>query len=616
MAETEIKFGKSGPEAIPVVSKFPMGYRNREDITNLPPGVLVVGSQNVITNVSERVQVRQGYTLDGAGETINAPILSSFDWITRGNGERHLRAGYLTSAGNDGKLQFRYEDSAGTVTWKDLKTALTTVSLNFTTFWDTTEVIRVMLWVDGSSNINEWSGAVTEVASSTSTTLTKTGTETWAEAGFYTAKSGRAVVINGTSYTYTGGENTTTLTGLSSVPTVTSGDVVWQATVVTANSTMTDLPATFPNDLISVFQNQVFIGSLTRPQYYLSKVNNYKNYSFGSPRLPGDGGTSTLDDNLVGFVPQENEVYITAGMNLWYKIGFTKSTTYNGSAAVIVESIDTNRLKTTPQQAARSQAFLSQMKNDVIMITNEPTMDTLGRVTGVVVTPQTTNLSDPIKLDFDSYNFDDGSIFYWRYYILVAVPKEDLIRIYNLATKSWEAPQTIPVSRFYTVNGELYGHSYLSSESYKLFDGYSDRASDGVNGSPINAIARFSYQQYGSRTNLKNTNAFYMEGYINANTTLLGQVVYESDGCQTIQAFEVDGSDSQIVCVNSSYSSFGKYPLGSEPMGSQITNSLTGLPPKFRVFKTFPPKDFFECQFVFSISGIDQRFELLANGLS
>lgn len=194
MAETEIKFGKSGPEAIPVVSKFPMGYRNREDITNLPPGVLVVGSQNVITNVSERVQVRQGYTLDGAGETINAPILSSFDWITRGNGERHLRAGYLTSAGNDGKLQFRYEDSAGTVTWKDLKTALTTVSLNFTTFWDTTEVIRVMLWVDGSSNINEWSGAVTEVASSTSTTLTKTGTETWAEAGFYTAKSGRAAL--------------------------------------------------------------------------------------------------------------------------------------------------------------------------------------------------------------------------------------------------------------------------------------------------------------------------------------------------------------------------------------------------------------------------------------
>ncbi len=48
-----------------LISNFTLGYRNREDITKLPPGVLVVGSQNVLTNVSGRVGARKGYVLDG-----------------------------------------------------------------------------------------------------------------------------------------------------------------------------------------------------------------------------------------------------------------------------------------------------------------------------------------------------------------------------------------------------------------------------------------------------------------------------------------------------------------------------------------------------------------------
>ncbi len=48
-----------------IIASFALGYRNREDITKLPPGVLVVGSQNVLTNVSGRVGIRKGYVLDG-----------------------------------------------------------------------------------------------------------------------------------------------------------------------------------------------------------------------------------------------------------------------------------------------------------------------------------------------------------------------------------------------------------------------------------------------------------------------------------------------------------------------------------------------------------------------
>ena len=76
---------KSKVHEFSLVSNFKLGYRNREDITNLPPGVLIVGSQNVLTNISERVQVRKGYALDGATSSVAAAILSSFDWQTRGN---------------------------------------------------------------------------------------------------------------------------------------------------------------------------------------------------------------------------------------------------------------------------------------------------------------------------------------------------------------------------------------------------------------------------------------------------------------------------------------------------------------------------------------------------
>jgi hypothetical protein len=49
----------------------------------------------------------------------------------------------------------------------------------------------------------------------------------------------------------------------------------------------------------------------------------------------------------------------------------------------------------------------------------------------------------------------------------------------------WEAPVTYPISGFYVVNGELYGHSYTTSESYKLFTGYADRVYPTFTGYPI-----------------------------------------------------------------------------------------------------------------------------------
>lgn len=258
------------------------------------------------------------------------------------------------------------------------------------------------------------------------------------------------------------------------------------------------------------------------------------------------------------------------------------------------------------------------MKNNTITVTNETTIDMIGVMENFLTQVQTTNISDSIKLDVDDYDFTDGSIFYHRYYIYVAVPKEGIVLIYNLATKSWEAPQTLPVSRFYIVGGELYGHSYQTSESYKLFTGYADRVYTGFAGYPIEAKWVFSYQNFGTRSYQKKANSFYIEGYVTPNTTINAYITYELDGCAIVKSFIIDGSDRQIVCIPSENDSLGKNSLGKQKLGGKANNqnNFYGLPPKFRVEKTFSNTDFFECSISFDVFGTDNRFELLAFGLN
>lgn len=585
------------------------GYRNKEDVTNLPPGYLVLGSQNTRATTSGRLSIRQGYTLDGQADTSNVAVDSAFDWATHLGDIRHLRAG-------NGKLQYRYVATAGDkyltntftegqVYWIDLMTSLTSTNMNFANFWDfTTEKIDLLLFVNGTDNLYDWSGAITTLASSTANTLTKTGTKTWAELGFL--KSGtRKVVINGTAYTYTGGETTTALTGVTPDPSAEpANSVVHQQVRTTANTSITAFPATFGNQLIEVLRNQVYIGSLTNNSVYVSKINSFTDFGFTAPtRIVGEGALLYLDGPLVAMVPQEETMYLSAGKDYWYQTKWTLS------ADLTAEQFTVAKLKTVSNQAAISQQLVNKTKNDVMFVSNEPILDTLGRVDNNFNFPQTINLSDPILNEFNTYDFTDGQIFYHRYFIYLSIPRESVVRIYNIAQGYWEPPQILPVAKFSIIDGELYGHSYATMESYKLFDGYNDK------GQPIDARAVFAYENYGTRGNTKYFNEFYVEGYIEGNTTLEIGIKYEIDGCATSTVYELEGQDSQVVCLPNVNASLGKASLGKNPLGNEISEQYPdGLPPKFRAIKTFVRNDFYEVQYSFRSFGKDFHWELLSFG--
>jgi len=592
-----------------ILTKDFLGYQSRKDITNLPAGVLISGSQNVITKTNGRVGIVKGYTLDGQdGTTISAGIESSYDTDMNYGEERHLRS-YTDPTTGNGVVQFRYVDSAGAVTWETLSSSLDRGLIRYTKFFDfTTEKNDLILMVDNTANVYEWTGAITTVASVTTNTITKEGVKYWSEMGF-NGTNNRKIMIRGVEYTYTGGQGTLTLTGVTPDPTAQganvpiAGDMTFQSLTTVPNSSITTLPDTLPNSYIATFKNQVYYASEVENDVYISKLNNYKDCSVSTVRVVGEGGLLHLDANITGFVPQEDAMYISAGKDQWYNTKFALS---SDNAK---EALDIDRLKTTSRQAAYSQEFITKDKNNVIFVSNEPVLTTLGRVSGVISTPQSSDISWTIIDDFNSYNFTGGSCKYHKNFIYVSVPSEGLIRIYN-QTKAdnqyWEAPITYPVGMFSVIDGELYGHSFSNPETYKLFDGGS------FDGSSYNAVAVLSYQNYGDRAALKGFNQFYTEGYISANTTLNLGIIYEIDGCASTIEYPLLGN-SAFVCKYKSDAPLGKVPLGINPLGGS-KNAIPALPPKFRWAKTFVPNYFYEHCTYYKSTGVDMNWEILAYG--
>ncbi len=439
----------------------------------------------------------------------------------------------------------------------------------------------------------------------------------------YYAPSSPSVTINGVDYTYTGGEGTTTLTGVSPSPVAAgvAGDAIAQTVTDIPNSDLTVIPPTFINDLIGNLDNQIFIGSKASSQIYTSNVNNFMDYSQSHPRLQGEGSTSTIAGHPTAFINQEDNLYISAGKDLWYETQLTNTTTSItiGGIAVstVYQTLDLMQLKTTALQAAQSQSAVTKIKNDIVYLSFEPIINSLGRVTNILISPQVTDLSYSIVNDMNRYDFTDAALIYYRQFLYVSVPKEHLIRIYNMTQPKiqyWEAPVTYPIARFSIIDDELYGHGYSVPETYKLFTGYT------FNGAPIPAQAAFSFNQYGTRPYPKNFNEFYLEGYITQNCILNYSLNYDIDGCQTVRSYSINGADKQLVCFPTSDASLGKAPLGSRPLSGltippdSVYSTDTGLPPKFRAIKQLSKFPFYELQVVFSSLGSDQQWELLAFG--
>lgn len=570
-----------------------LGYQSKKDITNADPRYLAQGSQNVLINDGEKVSSRDGISLDGAAGTAGLSIIGSYDWNTSTGVERNLRC-------RADKIQYRYV-SGGVTTWVDLATGFAATKWGFGEWWSATELLDFLLIVNGDSSIRMWSGAITTVASVTAATITKQGTNTWALDRFL--KNGvRQVIINSITYTYTGGEGTLVLTGVTPDPTlgsITAGMVAVQALFTTASSP----GATYQNDMLVVHKNQAYIASATQRTVYVSKNSSYTDFTFTAlGRLPGEGAFMTFDGAISGLTTQEDAVYISAGKDNWFQTQFTVSSDNTK------ENLTFIKLKSGPQQAAKNHSLIWKIKNSVVYVSNEPTFDTLGRVENIS-TPQSKPISDPIKYEFISYDFTNGHGVYWRNQSVIALPAESLLLIYDHENGYWQPPQTIQVNRLAIIGGELYGHASALDETYRLFD--PEVQSD--LGNPISSIASFTYNNYGNRTWQKRFDEYFWEGLATLATQLYAGYKYDFGGStQFIEDKLIDLSEPRIQFFTATDGSLGKFSLGKNPIGS-VTDSVSNLP-KFRTIHTMNKAAFYEMSVYLYSSEVGFKWQILAHG--
>ena len=157
------------------------------------------------------------------------------------------------------------------------------------------------------------------------------------------------------TYTYTGGETTGTLTGVTPDPS--AGGVVAGNIAIsdTYSSTVSggDVVAGATYNLVGVNNNHLFIGNEARRGGFISKNSDFRDYAYTlALRKPGEGGTFLTDSALVGFkVTDEGIMHVTGGDDDWYKVNLISVT----SGGVVGEEIRVQRFKTSPGQAATNQ---------------------------------------------------------------------------------------------------------------------------------------------------------------------------------------------------------------------------------------------------------------------
>lgn len=398
----------------------------------------------------------------------------------------------------------------------------------------------------------------------------------------------------------------TTFSGVTPAPSgITVGDAIIQPPSLGVALT-TGVPQPFNISLIECLSNQVYYGSFANNTIYISKVNNYADCTFSTPRLPGEGANATIDAPPTGFKAQAQEMYISSGRSAWWRTVFTLS------SDLTKESLQVNPLQTATNQGSQSQGLIGKLKNSIVFVSNETIINAFGPVKNILGDPNFVNMSDPIKYDIDAYNFAGGEVYYFNYFVYVTLPAMGIERLYNVVKKYWEAPQVVPFSRHYEVNGVLYAHSGLTNESYQCYVPglYSD------NGNPITPVIAFPYvsQEGGAANQLKSFNKHYLEGYLAANTTIFLTINYDFGGYTGIYMTTITGTEANIIFNKVTDGSIGQNSLGTEPIGSILNLPNQPAIPKFRIINTFPSVDCFEYQIVLSSDDYDQNWAILRSG--
>ena len=567
------------------------GYTNRLEVTNTPdPSFLVSGSQNVLLDWQNSLSSRKGYELVGAAGSTGG-IKGEFTWRTN-------RGDFYVGRQIGLTLQLKRTAADGTVSWVTIHDStggdeFDGVLSTFDTVFDDTAKIDRLVFAAGNVKFFTWRGDTTAITATTTNTIV--GDRNLGAAGF--AASGD-VVINGTTYAYTG-ISSDTFTGVTPDPTGEADDSLVTSPVEA--ETIASIPANFTCDFIGVQRNQVYLSSETSRIVLVSDATDYTNFTtstaVGGPR------ELTLDDNGAGFLSSKKSMVIFGQENSIFNIKKTIS------ADNLKEYWEVERLATSPRQGLISPLAKIRVKNALMYVTREKTLDMVEFVENIT-DEQSVPISDLVKNDFDRFDFTDASISYWERNIILCIPAENLMYIYDLQRRIWQAPITWSGATIAMCsvdeNGNLIGHDAFVDSSYTLFVGKTD------NGEPIISKAVFAYNNFGDRFSLKRLTKYAQDGYISPNGILKRTLEFDYRGGNGMIEKDFAGN-SPFVYNNPDAGGFGKAPLGERPLAGSSLLATEDLR-RFRYADAVPPAEFYELRVSYEMKTLNGQWRLVAHG--
>lgn len=589
------------------------GYVSAVDPTKVDSNIMTFGSQNIYRKKSGTLAVRPGMLRRGTADSTISGISSEFVWNTSWGAVYPIFVANSTL----------YVEVDGTV--NTLLGSLSKTRYVFDKWWDNTEKKDRVLFVNGTDDLQHWSGGTAYVSTTGSTSITKTvPATTWKQAGFSDTTGEKKIMIAGTEYTYTGGETTTTLTGVTpDASAIVAGTIAIQSVL-----TETNTPASgFNSDFIKVINNQAYVGSYTSRLCYISKDSDFSDYTFSTPRVPGEGELLTLDSALKGIGVKNGNAWIGYGSGEWAEIKFeniTVGTTLTQQTIVNVKPI-------SKLAAPYAHEFIGNSGNNIIYLAQDKQVRIIGDFNNSF-TSGYPSISLPIKTELDEEVFTNGGIKCIGEFIYLTAPNSGKVYLYEenyfvndngevVADRLWHSPMTWGASRIDEIDGTTYVFSNSNPQIYQIWDTdqwHDDSPSDEE--LPYECILSLGYRNLGQfkggdRTKLLAFDKVYTEGYIASGTPLNLNIKYEYAGSKKILEAPINSTERPAILFSGETAgSLGDESLGDTPLGDVIQETSLNDLDKFRTINGFSINNCFEYQITYTSNEANARWELLASG--
>ena len=588
------------------------GYVSSVDKTAVNERVMVRGSKNIYKKISGTYSVRDGLKRRGTADTTIAAVLSAFTWNTSLATTRPLRVA-------NNKLEVESDIADGsTLVWYQLQDATGFDDYVFDTWWNNTLKKDQLIFVRGDDNLYMWNGGIGEVDSTTGTTIVLTSAV--ATQGFDNVSG--SVTINGNTYAYTGSSGST-LTGVTPDPTgEAAGSIVLSAIVTT-----TDKPAAdYSNDFIKVINNRLHVGSYTSRLIYISDQSDYTDFTFSTPRVPGEGELLTLDSLGKGIGVRDGKAHIFGGTQDLYIVSYQEITV----GAVLTQQTTVDKKTMANLESALQHNFIDNVGDDLVWLSQAQEVKMYGTFRNLNE-PVFPTLSLPVKLELQQQDFTGGHLTSIGEIIYITAPNSGAVWLYQTrytvtelgnvsAERLWHSPFVWNLSRIVEIDGVEYGYSNANPQTYQMWNTlqwHDDSPSDDP--LPYACVLAMAYRHKGKRSDLIGGDKVYYEGYMSPGSTVYSAVVLDYQGASGVLASILNGPDDLATFFSGNVgASLGDSSLGDNPLGegiSEVLDSQESLP-KFRVITNVTPSDAFEYQLRVYSSDVDSRWEMLALGMN